>query len=280
MHTDVGLISTGWFKAPETGRYRFYISCDDSCKLFLDSTNKFDKSSPTEPVLVEVANRNTATEWRNYFVPPKVDSTDKHITDWIDLTTGEFYFIEGYAMESNETDHFTVSVEFEKASATGHHHARKEVQVLKIDQTNVAEQFQITVNGAAGVGDMIVQFLNPKNDENGVWQVKWWQSEPMADNVSAETMKTNIEAFFKHDWDSTIDVAKVDYDADAQVTVDPALTTRSIYTVSIRRRNSKQAFTIAAVLPNGLTSIVETSQITVQSSAPLSGNFVVVCTDD
>ena len=127
---------------------------------------------------------------------------------------------------------------------------------------------------------MIIQFLNPKNDENGVWQVKWWQSEPMADNVSAETMKTNIEWFFKRDWDSTIDVAKVDYDANAQVTVDPALTTRSIYTVSIRRRNSKPAFTVAAVLPNGLTSIVEISQITQQSSAPLSGNFIVACTDD
>lgn len=26
-----GVLSQGWFKAPATGNYRFYISCDDKC---------------------------------------------------------------------------------------------------------------------------------------------------------------------------------------------------------------------------------------------------------
>lgn len=26
----------GWFKAPETGSYTFYITCDDTCKLEFD----------------------------------------------------------------------------------------------------------------------------------------------------------------------------------------------------------------------------------------------------
>ena len=41
-----GIISTGWFKAPETGRYRFYVSCNDACKLFLNTDTPFDKASP------------------------------------------------------------------------------------------------------------------------------------------------------------------------------------------------------------------------------------------
>jgi len=35
--TKFGNIFAGYFKAPETGKYRFYIACDDNCKLKLDS---------------------------------------------------------------------------------------------------------------------------------------------------------------------------------------------------------------------------------------------------
>jgi len=38
--------SRGWFKAPETGNYRFYISCDDLCKLFLNTDTPFNKANP------------------------------------------------------------------------------------------------------------------------------------------------------------------------------------------------------------------------------------------
>jgi hypothetical protein len=45
MHRD-SAISTGWFKAPATGRYRFMISCDDLCQLFLNNTTPWDKANP------------------------------------------------------------------------------------------------------------------------------------------------------------------------------------------------------------------------------------------
>ena len=32
----VGQIWDGYFKAPETGNYKFYVSCDDACQLRLD----------------------------------------------------------------------------------------------------------------------------------------------------------------------------------------------------------------------------------------------------
>jgi len=59
QHYD-GIINSGWFKAPETGNYRFYISCDDMCELLLDETNPFNKAAPTDPTLVRKANRNWA----------------------------------------------------------------------------------------------------------------------------------------------------------------------------------------------------------------------------
>jgi hypothetical protein len=41
--------------------------------------------------------------------------------------------MESYYTEGNGGDHFTVSVEFEQADSTGHHHANKMIQLLTID---------------------------------------------------------------------------------------------------------------------------------------------------
>jgi len=65
-------------------------------------------------------------------------------------------------MEWSGDDHFSTAVEFEKADAQGHHHARKEIQVLRIDTEGKLEQFQITVLNPSGVGRYRIQFLNPK----------------------------------------------------------------------------------------------------------------------
>ena len=69
--------SRGWFKAPATGNYRFYISCDDRCNLHFDETTPFDASAPVEPTMTEKAVRNSASEWRHYFVTPEADDTNQ-----------------------------------------------------------------------------------------------------------------------------------------------------------------------------------------------------------
>ena len=48
-YTRAGISNKGWFKAPATGNFKFYMSCDDACQLFLDQTNKFDKEDYTAP---------------------------------------------------------------------------------------------------------------------------------------------------------------------------------------------------------------------------------------
>lgn len=64
----------GYFKAPETGEYRFYLSCDDICQLNLDSTNTLSSGLAFTPV--EIANRFWYGNWREYFNPPEVDDTN------------------------------------------------------------------------------------------------------------------------------------------------------------------------------------------------------------
>ena len=48
-YTRAATVTKGWFKAPAAGNYRFYLSCNDACQLFLDSTNKWDEAAPVSP---------------------------------------------------------------------------------------------------------------------------------------------------------------------------------------------------------------------------------------
>ena len=68
-------------------------------------------------------------------------------------------------MEWSGSDHFSVAVEFEQADTAGHHHAKKEIQVMSIEPPNVFEEFELTVLGSTG-GNYIAMFVNPLFDPN------------------------------------------------------------------------------------------------------------------
>jgi hypothetical protein len=63
-------IVDGFFKAPESGRYRFHISSDDQSKLFLDE-NAYDpetqSAAPSFRDSDAIANRNRACLWRDFY---------------------------------------------------------------------------------------------------------------------------------------------------------------------------------------------------------------------
>lgn len=50
-----------WFQPPVTAKYRFYMACDNKCKLKFSSTP--DKTSP----LTEILTLNDATDNRDYW---------------------------------------------------------------------------------------------------------------------------------------------------------------------------------------------------------------------
>lgn len=68
----------GWFVPPATTRYRFYQTCDDRCKVFLDTTPG-STANPTE-----ILSRTYATGHREYF---REEATPfQAVSDWISLT--------------------------------------------------------------------------------------------------------------------------------------------------------------------------------------------------
>jgi hypothetical protein len=54
----------GWFKAPASANYRFFMACDDRCTLELDSTNPY--SSGTTPSLIQLLEVTSAMTFRHY----------------------------------------------------------------------------------------------------------------------------------------------------------------------------------------------------------------------
>ena len=209
--------------------------------------------------MVEVCARHWAGEWRNYLIPPPEDQGHSYISEWIELTEGEFYRMEGYTMEWSGSDHFTAAVEFEMAETNGHHHARKEIQVLSILTDDIPEQFQITISGANGDGSYKVQFINPLYDPTDKDSVQLWRSDDIKANWDAWQVRDKIQGYFTSIWGSALDYERVDYDADGVETEDSELIASTVITFSLRKRINGPSFTTAQVMPAGLTSSVSIS---------------------
>ena len=91
-----GLLMEGWFLAPRDGEYRFYMACDDQCKLWLDQ-NPYNANNPQPPNPQLIAHNYNAMLWRDYLQPPDENDDNKnYISDWIHLSAGQYYYLEGY----------------------------------------------------------------------------------------------------------------------------------------------------------------------------------------
>ena len=56
-------VLTGYFKAPATTKYRFYLACDDKCQLYLgNSLEPTDLMNEGDPI----ASRSRWGRFRNY----------------------------------------------------------------------------------------------------------------------------------------------------------------------------------------------------------------------
>jgi hypothetical protein len=77
-YTRAGTNTKGWFRAPAAGNYKFYMSCDNACQLWLDEVNKFAKDDPVEPSRERIAIRHWATGWRNYLMVPEEDASNQY----------------------------------------------------------------------------------------------------------------------------------------------------------------------------------------------------------
>jgi hypothetical protein len=64
-----------------------------------------------------------------------LSSSVKRISDWVQLSEGQNYYVEGAGIDTTNSDSFSVAVEIEQTAMTGHYHAMKEVQEIGVSVT-------------------------------------------------------------------------------------------------------------------------------------------------
>lgn len=130
----------GWFIAPASTRYRFYMSCDAQCNVKLDTTPNSNSSATA------LTYTNRASYFREFYKDVDLGSNVKRISDWVTLSAGQPYFLQAAGYDGTGSDHFSVGLEIEQTAVTNHHHAIREVQEVGINVTTNFEKTRITVN--------------------------------------------------------------------------------------------------------------------------------------
>ena len=105
----------------------------------------------------------------------------------------------------------SVAVEINDPNALqGHHHSMKEWQRLLINQVNVPEKTNVTINKPDG-GQFYLYFTNP-NDQST------WQSALMNTNMSASAFDIAISSYFSNAFNAPINVILTMYNSTGGVT--------------------------------------------------------------
>lgn len=96
------------------------------------------------------------------------------MSEWVNLTKGEKYYMKGIHFDYGGGDHFTVGVEINKTESmniTNHHHAMKEIQHLKIGPKDPKfETTRLTITNPSKGGTFALSLQNPKNMSYSVYQ--------------------------------------------------------------------------------------------------------------
>lgn len=88
----------GFFKAPASTDYRFYVSVDDQAKIYLSTDN-----DPANMALIFSSTK--VTPYNNKFVYPE------QVSSWVTLTAGQMYYMEARQWQFNGGESFSVAVE-------------------------------------------------------------------------------------------------------------------------------------------------------------------------
>jgi hypothetical protein len=73
-----------------------------------------------------------ATDYRDFWETRNGHLETKRISEWVALTEGEHYYIEGKHLEGTGGDHFSTAVEIEQSDIIGHHHSMREIQYVSV----------------------------------------------------------------------------------------------------------------------------------------------------
>lgn len=149
QHDVMGSRFRGWFVAPATTNYRFYLACDDGCDLKLAET----PDTVEDPTVLFESITNNGNR-RHYY-----DDAQDQISAWVSLTEGESYFLESMHYAGWGSNYLSLAVEIEQTEMVGHHHAIKEIQKIGVIPKQEFDTIRITVTNL-DEGEYVLRFQN------------------------------------------------------------------------------------------------------------------------
>ncbi|CDW80878.1 ipt tig domain containing protein [Stylonychia lemnae] len=255
-----GNIFKGYFKPPTSGRYRFYMACDDACFLFMNvnGTNTKDPAGA-----IQLMNSGY-TSYRNYLNP---DDT-KRVTEWLNLSADSYYYIEGRHLQYTGGDEMVVSVEID-LNFPGHQNAMKEIQRLRVDPENIREQHKIVIKNPDS-GDFNMGFQIP--GESTLYIAK------INSRATADQVRISLNSYWSSYFGCTISVALVMQDASGNKVQNMQNSVVNTYTISINKAQNKNTLTSQpAIQLLSSKSIILFLRVTQKSTQQLAGSFIIKC---
>ena len=128
----------GLFFAPSTGEYQFFISGDDYAEFNMDTTTPFNATNDTHTL----TNLCNTTGWTNYQDFYKYDS---QFSARINLTQGEYYYVEIKHRDSYGNDHVTVGAEIPNTEDFYPVNYVYAIHKIQIETAYVREKFYVSV---------------------------------------------------------------------------------------------------------------------------------------
>lgn len=282
LHLNSSNPISGWFKAPTTGQYRFYISCRNWCQLELGST-PFDPNniSLDEPETTVIASRSGWNAWRDY----EYIADDGHYSDWIQLTEGEQYYIYGKV----STERLTVAVEIKPDNATTpveeHFNAMKAMHQISFEHTFRPEMWEISINNP-DAGTYVMTLVD--TETKATPQV--YTTETISASASASTLKTILNKFYSTVHGADVSVTTLFFDADANEVADASTAVQWKHVITCNK--ALAGYSSPSIMAQPRADLVKKTAATkagiaiklpseVQSSStPFNGTMVITCTDN
>ena len=195
------------------------------------------------------------------------------ISEWISLTEGEHYYLQGHHLESGWGDHFSVAVEIEKADTSGHHHAMKEVQYLSVGTDQHYDTTRINITNADD-GQFILAFQNPTDQS-------LYKSNPISASTTADELLYAIEYYYRDAefMRSNIYTNLTWYDVNGTETTNQTEAVQSVYYITVRKLITGPSVSNILVIKTTTTATitVDLPSVVGLSAPPLTGKYRIKC---
>lgn len=197
---------------------------------------------------------------------------EKRQSEWTEiLEAGKEYYIESNSVSWSDSLTFSVAVEIEQTEIKDHYHARREIQYVGIEITDVREKTRITISDLdedESDTKFVLSFQDPKT-------LKYTQSQPISTKSHPHHFRLAIRQFYKSTLNADVAVTGEYFDKDGNSVEKSSRVpvVKRVYTITLDRLidGITTSKILVAKTNTKATIKVELPDDVQRSSAPIGG---------